>query len=304
MKTKLERFKNITAAVNTPFDKDGEVNEQKIKDLVNYLYDKGIKNFYVCGSTGEGFLLNTEERKRVVKSVCEAKKEDMTIIVHIGCASTKHSCELAQHAKECGVDAISSVPSVYYILDEKSVYNHWNQMIEATDLPFIIYNIPQLTGFNLTDDLLRRMCKNEKVIGVKCSSMPTHDICRFKTIGGEDFVIFNGSDEQYLAGRMMGADAGIGGTYAAMPKLYLKLEELIKKEKYKKAKVLQKIILHYIYRICSFESLHGCVKALIKLDGLDIGEPRSPFLPVSTDDEKLIKLYKEIQNTIEEVSNW
>ena len=304
MEYTIDRFKNVTVALNTPFNENGEVDLETTRELVNYLYNKGIKSLYVCGSTGEGFLLDNEERKAVVEAVCEEVKDKMTIIVHVGCASTKHACELARHAEKCGAHATSAVPSVYYRLGEESVYTHWTEITKAADLPFFIYNIPQLTGFNLSDNLLRKMCENPKVIGVKCSSDPAHDIARFKAIGGEDFIVFNGPDEQYLAGRIMGADAGIGGTYAGMPELYLKLEELIQRNEFDKAKKLQGIMLQYVYRMCSFGSLYGCVKSLIKLDGLDIGVPRLPFLPVSSEDEKLVELYKDIQNTIIETRSW
>lgn len=300
----IDRFKNVTVALNTPFKENGDVDLDTTRKLVNYLYNKGIKSLYVCGSTGEGFLLDNEERKAVVEAVCEEVKDKMTIIVHVGCASTKHARELASHAEKCGAHATSAVPSVYYRLGEESVYTHWTEITKASDLPFFIYNIPQLTGFNLSDSLLRKMCENPKVIGVKCSSDPAHDIARFKAIGGEDFIVFNGPDEQYLAGRMMGADAGIGGTYAGMPELYLKLEDLIQRNEFDKAKKLQGIMLQYVYRMCSFGSLYGCVKSLIKLDGLDIGVPRLPFLPVSSEDERLIELYKDIQNTIIETRSW
>lgn len=300
----IDRFKNVTVALNTPFKENGDVDLDTTRKLVNYLYNKGIKSLYVCGSTGEGFLLDNEERKAVVEAVCEEVKDKMTIIVHVGCASTKHACELASHAEKCGAHATSAVPSVYYRLGEESVYTHWTEITKASDLPFFIYNIPQLTGFNLSDSLLRKMCENPKVIGVKCSSDPAHDIARFKAIGGEDFIVFNGPDEQYLAGRMMGADAGIGGTYAGMPELYLKLEDLIQRNEFDKAKKLQGIMLQYVYRMCSFGSLYGCVKSLIKLDGLDIGVPRLPFLPVSSEDERLVELYKDIQNTIIETRSW
>lgn len=300
----MDRFKNVTVALNTPFKENGDVDLDTTRKLVNYLYNKGIKSLYVCGSTGEGFLLDNEERKAVVEAVCEEVKDKMTIIVHVGCASTKHACELASHAEKCGAHATSAVPSVYYRLGEESVYTHWTEITKASDLPFFIYNIPQLTGFNLSDSLLRKMCENPKVIGVKCSSDPAHDIARFKAIGGEDFIVFNGPDEQYLAGRMMGADAGIGGTYAGMPELYLKLEDLIQRNEFDKAKKLQGIMLQYVYRMCSFVSLYGCVKSLIKLDGLDIGVPRLPFLPVNSEDERLIELYKDIQNTIIETRSW
>lgn len=297
----IERFKNVTVALNTPFDTQHEVDLEATKKLVQYLYAKGVRGLYVCGSTGEGFLLTDEERKRVLEAVMEVAPEDMSIIVHVGSASTKSACDLAKHAYEVKAHATSAVPSVYYRYSEESVYRHWTAITEAADLPFFIYNIPQLTGFNLSNALFKRMLENERVVGVKCSSEPAHDILRFKEMGGKDFIVFNGPDEQYLAGRMMGADAGIGGTYAAMPELYLKLENLIREGRYEEAKKLQVVITGLVYKLISFPSLYGAVKALIKLDGLDIGTPRLPFLPVSEKDENLVALYHEIKAEIE---NW
>ena len=135
----IDRFKNVTVALNTPFKENGDVDLDTTRKLVNYLYNKGIKSLYVCGSTGEGFLLDNEERKAVVEAVCEEVKDKMTIIVHVGCASTKHACELASHAEKCGAHATSAVPSVYYRLGEESVYTHWTEITKASDLPFFIY---------------------------------------------------------------------------------------------------------------------------------------------------------------------
>ena len=113
-----------------------------------------------------------------------------------------------------------------------------------------------------------------------------------------------GSDEQYLAGRLMGADAGIGGTYGAMPELYLKLDELIGREEIKKAQKLQIMVTDFIYRLCSFPSMYGACKTIIRMDGVDIGEPRLPFLPVDEKDPAIIQLYKDIRGAVEETRNW
>ena len=171
-------------------------------------------------------------------------------------------------------------------------------------MPFFIYNIPQLTGFHMSIPLLKRMIENDRVAGMKCSSEAVHDILRFKQAGGDDFLVFSGSDEQYLAGRLMGADAGIGGTYGAMPELYLKLEDLIRRKEYDRAKAVQNRITPLIYRLCSFSSMYGAVKAVIALDGCPIGQPRLPFLPVSEKEPEVIKLYQDISKAIEETKNW
>lgn len=298
MKYDLNRFKNITIALNTPFDSSSNVDLNATKRLCKYYYDKGVRNLYVCGSTGEGLLLDQDERKKVVEAVTDSVRDLMTIIVHVGTPSTKLSCDLASHAEKCGAHAISAVPNIYYHLNEDSIYTHWTEITKSSTLPFFIYNIPQLTGYNLSMNLLEKMLKNEKVIGVKNSSDASHDILRFKQKGGKDFIVFNGPDEQYLAGRMMGADAGIGGTYGAMPELYLILETLISKNKYEEAQKVQNIITPLIYRLCSFPSMYGACKTIITLDGCPIGNPRLPFLPVPISDTNIISLYEDIKSAI------
>lgn len=297
-KFNIEKFKHITVALNTPFKKDGSVDVDAVKAVSRYFRDKGVKQMYVCGSTGEGFLLDTEERKLVAETVVNEVGQDMNIIVHVGCPDTRHSCILAEHAEKIGAAATSAVPCVYYRPSEESVYQHWTEITKAADLPFFIYNIPQLTGFHLSMNLFNRMLENERVAGVKCSSDPAQDVLRFKLAGGKDFIVFNGPDEQFVAGRIMGADAGIGGTYGAMPELYMKMDELIKRGEWDKAAKVQAIVTPLIYRICSFPSMHGAVKGIITLDGCPMGDPRLPFLPVSTEDPDLIALYKDIKQAI------
>ncbi|MEG0271959.1 MAG: dihydrodipicolinate synthase family protein [Hydrogenoanaerobacterium sp.] len=300
----VSKFRNVTVAFNTPFDKSGEVDLKGCKNLARYFCNKGLHQLYVCGSTGEGFLMSHDERKKVVEAVMDEVGGEMNVIVHVGDASTKFASELAAHASKAGADATSAVPCVYYRPSEEGVYRHWQGITEAADIPFFIYNIPQLTGFNLSMNLFNRMLKNERVAGIKCSSDPAQDVLRFKQAGGKDFIVFSGCDEQYLAGRILGADAGIGGTYGAMPELYLKIEEIIRRgNEFDKALELQGKITALIYRLCDI-GLYGAVKAILRINGVECGEPRLPFLPVSSTDPVLVKLNNDINATIEETKNW
>ena len=294
----LEKFKGIFVALNTIYDENDEINVSEIQKLVKVYESKGVKGVYVCGSTGEGFLLSTEERMQVVEAVKEVASDDFTIIVHVGCAGTKESIKLAKHAEKVGVDAVSAVPSVYYHLSPASVEKHWNGIIDSTDLPFIIYNIPQLTSFNLPLDLFERMAKNPKVIGIKNSEEPVFNMERYRTVAGDDFIIFNGSDEQMLGGRLMGANAGIGGTYGTMPELFVALDNMINENRIEEAKVL-----HYkiIFDLLKLPSLYGAAKNVISQRfGVNAGVPRSPFLPVDND-EKITAIVNKIEKYVSEL---
>ena len=295
------KFKGVFVALNAIFDENDCVDLETTKKLVKIYREKGVKGVYVCGSTGEGFLLSTEERMQVAEAVKQAAGDDFTVIVHVGCAGSKESIRLAKHAEKIGVDAISAVPSVYYRLPPKSVEMHWNAIIDSTDLPFIIYNIPQLTAFHLPYDLFERMAKNPKVIGIKNSEEPVFNMERFRTIAGDDFIIFNGSDEQFLGGRLMGADAGIGGTYGTMPELFVALDKYINDGEIEKAKALQYKINDIIFDLLACDSLYGAAKQVISVRfNVNAGQPRCPFLPVARD-EKIYAIAEKIEKAVAEI---
>lgn len=297
----LSKFKGVFVALNAIFDENDCVDLETTKNLVKIYREKGVKGVYVCGSTGEGFLLSTEERMQVAEAVKQAAGDDFTVIVHVGCAGSKESILLAKHAEKIGVDAISAVPSVYYHLPPKSVEMHWNAIIDSTDLPFIIYNIPQLTAFHLPYDLFERMAKNPKVIGIKNSEEPVFNMERFRTIAGDDFIIFNGSDEQFLGGRLMGADAGIGGTYGTMPELFVALDKYICDGEIEKAKALQYKINEIIFDLLACDSLYGAAKQVISVRfNVNAGQPRCPFLPVARD-EKIYAIADKIEKAVAEI---
>lgn len=303
MKYDLEKFKGVFVAMYSAYDDSGNVDKERVKKLARYYADKKIKGLYVGGSSGEGILQNEEERKLVLEAVMEEVKGEMTIIAHIGANSTPESVRLAKHAETLGVDAISSIPAVYYRLSPNSVKIHWQEMIDSTELPFIIYHIPQTTGFNLPMNLFQEMAKQEKVIGIKCSSESTFELQQFKYLGGEDFIVFNGSDEQFLAGRAIGADSGIGGTYGVMPELFMKIDEYIKNGNLTKARELQNNINEFIKELLSVGSLYGACKYILELRGIKTGNPRLPFLPLNEEaKEKMEKLNDKILKLISTIS--
>ncbi|MEI6873681.1 MAG: dihydrodipicolinate synthase family protein, partial [Spirochaetota bacterium] len=206
------RLSGPTVALYSCFDATDNVDEAALGRLVAFYIDKGVKGLYVCGSTGEGLLMSNEERMKTLEAVAAASGGRLSLVVHVGANATRDSIILARHAAANGAMAVSAIPSVYYRYPESSIERHWASIMEASELPFIIYNIPQLCGYDMTPALFRRMLGYEKVVGIKNSAMSVQQTAWFKAEGGPEFTVFNGPDEQYLAGRAMGADGGIGGT--------------------------------------------------------------------------------------------
>ena len=290
----LEKYKGIIPAFYACYDKDGEVSAEGTKQLVEFLIEKGVKGLYVGGSSGECIYLTVEERKKTLEAVMEAAKGRITIIAHVACNNTRESCELARHAESLGVDAIATIPPIYFKLSEKAIAKYWNDISAAApNTDYVIYNIPQLAGVSLTLSLFDEMLKNPKVIGVKNSSMPIQDIQMFRRQAkkaGREIVVFNGPDEQFVGGRLIGAEGGIGGTYAVMPELFVKLDEMIKAGDVTNAGKLQNAIDEVIYTMCSGKgNMYAVAKAALKKRaGLELGGVREPLLNLEDGDEAVI----------------
>ncbi|MBO4108120.1 dihydrodipicolinate synthase family protein [Streptococcus suis] len=283
----LEKYHGIIPAFYACYDENGEVSSERVRALTQYFIDKGVQGLYVNGSSGECIYQSVADRKQILEAVMEVAKGKLTIINHVACNNLKDSVELARHSEELGVDAIAAIPPIYFRLPEYSIAAYWNGISAAApNTDFIIYNIPQLAGVSLTPSLYKEMLKNPRVVGVKNSSMPVQDIDTFVTLGGEDYVVFNGPDEQFLGGRLMGAKGGIGGTYGAMPELFLCLNQLIADKDLETARQLQATINTIIGKLVSGQGhMYAVIKEVIRInDGLDIGSVREPLTALTEAD--------------------
>jgi len=288
----LNKYKGVIPAFYACYDDKGEISPERVRELTEFYIKKGVKGVYVNGSSGECIYQSVEDRKIVLENVMAVSKGKLTVIAHVACNNTKDSIELAKHAESLGVDAIAAIPPIYFRLPEYAIAAYWNAMSNAApNTDFIIYNIPQLAGVALTQGLYSDMRKNPRVIGVKNSSMAVQDIQVFCAAGGDDYIVFNGPDEQFISGRAIGAEGGIGGTYGVMPELFLKLNDLVIENKMEEARELQYDINEIIYKMCSCHgNMYGVIKEILRInEKLDIGNVREPLVKLSEDDIPTVK---------------
>ena len=273
----IEKYQGIIPAFYACYDAEGKINPEGVRALTRWFVEKGVKGLYVGGSSGECIYQSKEERKVVLENVMAEAKGKLTVIAHVACNNTADSQELAAHAESLGVDAIASIPPIYFHLPPYAIAKYWNDISAAApNTDFIIYNIPQLAGVSLTVPLLKEMLKNPRCIGVKNSSMPTQDIQMWRDEGA---IVFNGPDEQLISGLVMGATGGIGGTYGAMPELYLKLYECVKEGRLDTALEIQNDCCRIIYKLCSGHgNMYAMIKEVLRKMGCpDCGSVRAPL---------------------------
>lgn len=286
-----EKFKGIFPAFYACYD-NGEVSAERTQLFAKHLLNKGVKGLYVGGSSGECIYQSVEDRKKTLENVMKAVEGKLTIIAHVACNNTKDSCELAAHAESLGVDAIAAIPPIYFRLPEYAVEEYWKDISAAApSTPFVIYNIPQLSGTTLTVPLYRKMLNNPCVLGVKNSSMAAQDIQMFKSEGGEGHIVYNGPDEQFISGRAIGAEGGIGGTYAVMPELFLKMDHLFMEGNMQEALKVQNAANSIIYKMCEAHgNLYAVMKEILRLnENIDIGGVRKPLPALIPEDMPIVK---------------
>ena len=298
----IQKYEGIFPAFYACYEDEGSISPARTRALAKYLLGKGVKGLYVGGSSGECIYQSVDERKIILENVMDAVGGKLTIIAHVACNNTADSQDLARHAESLGVDAIAAIPPIYFHLPPYGIAQYWNDISAAAPhTDFIIYNIPQLAGVALSIPLLQEMKKNPRVIGVKNSSMPTQDIQMWKDEGGPDFVVMNGPDEQFISGLAMGATGGIGGTYAVMPELFLKVWDLFHEGRMAEAAKIQNEICRIIYKLCSAHgNLYAVMKEVIKQQyGLDMGGVRAPLANLTESDKAVVDACsKQIRDAI------
>lgn len=285
------KYKGIFPAFYACYDEMGQVSPERVRMLTRFLLDKGVQGLYVGGSSGECIYQTMKDRKTTLENVMAEAKGQAAVIAHVACNNTAESMELAAHAESLGVDAIASIPPIYFHLPEHAIAAYWNDISAAAPhTDFVIYNIPQLAGVSLTQTLLTEMLKNPRVIGVKNSSMPVQDIQTFRQLGGKDFIVFNGPDEQFLSGLAAGAVAGIGGTYAVMPELYERVYALYREGQMEQARILQNELCCIIGRACETRgNMYATLKAVLRRQGVDVGGVRKPLAALTAEDMPIVE---------------
>jgi N-acetylneuraminate lyase len=266
---------SIFAALLTPFKDDGSISTEGIPPLVDYILSKGVHGLYAGGSTGEGMLQNCEERSEHLTALADYARGKCTLIAHVGAASTRDATSLAETAKAKGYDAVSAVPPYYYKHNFDDISAYYQAIADAADLPVIIYNIPALTGTDLSTAKLLELMDDPRIAGAKFTAT---DLFQFeqlrKSAPGKKFYF--GTDEMFLGAVAMGTDGGIGSTYNLIGDVYLAIEAAIAAGDVASARRHQGKANELIAILLQTGVMPGLKHALNKMD-IPVGPCRSPF---------------------------
>lgn len=283
-------MKGIFTALLTPFKDDYSINEASLKKLVEFNLEKGINGFYVGGSTGEGLIMTTEERKEVFRIVKEAAGDKVPLIAHCGSISTDEAISMAKTAEALGYDAVSAVAPLYYGFSFPAIRKYYDDIVSSVNIPMVVYNFPGGSGVTFTADYAAEMFKDERYMGIKHTSNDLYTLHQFKQKIDRPVTIFNGFDEMCLGGLAMGADGAIGSTYNFMGDKFIRIFEEFNAGNIEKAQEIQTEANKIIAEMIKYTVL-PCEKAIMTHLGIDCGPCRRPFLPLTKEaDEAMARI--------------
>jgi 4-hydroxy-tetrahydrodipicolinate synthase len=274
---------SILTAMVTPFDANGRVDEDATVRLINHLLDHGSDGLVVCGTTGEAATLDDDEHLRVIElTVAEVRRSNpsATVIAGVGSNDTRHAVTLTEKATELRPDALLSVNPYYNRPSRRGIVRHYEEVDRATDLPILLYNIPVRTGSDMPNDLLAELGQLEHVVGVKQANP-----ANLAKIDG--MQIYAGDDDKLAAVLDMGEPGGI------LTSSHVFGEEMRRMVDEPERRHEIDASLQDAYRDLGIAPRACTSKAALNLLGLDVGEPRLPYVALDEDEIAVIRALLE-----------
>lgn len=162
-----ENLGSILTAMVTPFDADGYVDEDAAVALMHHLVEHGSDGLVICGTTGEASTLDDEEHLGMIRLAVGEMKGECTIVAGVGSNDTRHAVHLTERATEIGPDALLHTNPYYNRPSRRGIVRHFEEVSRATDLPIVLYNIPQRTGSDMPNSLLAELAQLDNIFAVK-----------------------------------------------------------------------------------------------------------------------------------------
>ncbi len=278
-------FRGLMPAMVTPFDERGEVDLVATEAVIERFIEAGVDGISPLGSTGEFSHLTADERKRFAEEVVRIVAGRVPLVVGVGAAGTKEMVELARHAESAGADAVLVVSPFYWKIGEEALFKHFATVAESVDIPVVVYNLPMLTGIDLSPSLIGRIaaeCPN--VSGLKDTVTEY-----FHTVGAlrevkrvrPDFSVLSGWEDLILPSLLAGADGSICAFANVAPELFVDLVRSARDGDLERAAELHRRVLTLVTLGVYSDPPMSAIKLAMNKLGVPISPAvRGPALPV------------------------
>ena len=266
----------ILTAMVTPFDDEGHVDQEAAVRLMNHLVEHGSDGLVVCGTTGESSTLSDEEHLGMVGLAVEELGGRCTIVAGVGSNDTRHAVELTERATELGADALLSVNPYYNRPSRRGIVRHYEEVSRATDRPIVLYNIPQRTGADMSNDLLAELAQLENIFAVKQANP-----ANLEKIDG--LQIYAGNDDLLADVLELGEPGGIlVASHLFGEEMHRMVDEPERRREIDQS-------LQDAYRDLAVAPLACSVKAALSLLGFGVGGPRLPYVELDERETAVVR---------------
>ena len=283
----MKNLKGIFSALLVSFNADGTINEKGLRQIIRHNIDKmKVDGLYVGGSTGENFMLSTEEKKEIFRIAKDEAKDQVALIAQVGSVNLKEAVELGKYATELGYDSLSAVTPFYYKFSFPEIKNFYETIIRETGSPMIVYSIPFLTGVNIGVAQFAELFQNPKIIGVKFTAGDFYLLERLRKAFPEH-LIYAGFDEMMLPAAVLGVDGAIGSTFNVNGVRARQIFELAQQGKIKEAFEIQNVTNDLIEGILG-NGLYQTIKGLLEEEGVQAGYCREPMTKELNAEQKAV----------------
>src|SRR5215204_1864161 len=267
-------FTGLMPAMVTPFDERGELDLGNTEALVERFIEAGVDGISPLGSTGEASHLASEERKRFIEEVTRIVGGRVPLVVGVGAAGTREAIELARHAEGVGVDAVLIVSPFYWKVGEEALFRHFAAVAESVEIPVVVYNLPMLTGIDLSPSLIARLAAEyPNIIGLKdtvTEYFHTVGVLREVKRVRPDFSVLSGWEDLILPCLLAGADGSICAFANVAPELFVNLVEAARTGDLAKATRLHRRVLSLLTLGAYSDPPIGAIKLAMKKLGVPI----------------------------------
>ena len=209
-------FSGAITAIVTPFS-GGEVDDKAYRDLINFLIDNGVSGIVPCGTTGESATLTHAEHERVIDITVETVAGRIPVIAGTGSNSTSEAIRLTLHAKEAGADAALLITPYYNKPTQRGLYEHYQAVASACDIPLVLYNVPGRTGVNMSAETVVELSRIDTIVGIKEASGDLVKCSRIVRDTPDDFCLLSGEDALNLPILCCGGTGAVSVTANILP---------------------------------------------------------------------------------------
>lgn len=219
----MKKFQGIIPPVSSTFDCDGNLDKAAMKHVADFLIEKGVDGLFYLGTGGEFSQMSSSQRMAFAEEGVAVAAGRVPVLIGVGSPSTDEAVKLARHAEACGADGIVVINPYYWKMASRNLDDYYHQVASSVDLPVIIYNFPDLTGQDLTPDVVKRLVlQNENIVGIKDTiDSVGHLRAMINTVKAvrPDFSVFCGYDDHLLNTLLLGGDGSITASVNFAPEL-------------------------------------------------------------------------------------